>query len=108
WRMPGRIELLFEGLSKSGVGVRNGDSKKKRRGFVFLTDGGHIDNLGIYELLRRRCRLIISIDAEADPDFTGGSLVQVERFARIQFNALIAMNLAPVWCEGGAVTAWDG
>jgi hypothetical protein len=24
---------------------------------VYLTDGGHIENLGIYELLRRRCRL---------------------------------------------------
>ena len=27
-----------------------------RSGFVFF-DGGHIDNLGAYELLRRRCRL---------------------------------------------------
>jgi hypothetical protein len=32
---------------------------------VYLTDGGHIENLGIYELLRRRCRLIIAVDAEA-------------------------------------------
>src|SRR6266511_4901786 len=53
---------------------------------IYLTDGGHIDNLGIYELLRRRCRLIIAIDGEADPDFDSGSLVQVERFARIDMN----------------------
>jgi hypothetical protein len=33
---------------------------------VLLTDGGHIENLGIYELLRRRCRLIVAVDAEAD------------------------------------------
>ena len=33
---------------------------------VYLTDGGHIENLGIYELLRRRCRVIIAVDAEAD------------------------------------------
>jgi hypothetical protein len=104
WRIPGPIHLLFEAFSKSGVGVRNGDSKKKRRGFVFLTDGGHIDNLGIYELLRRRCRLIISIDAEADPNFTGGSLVQVERFARIDFNAMIRMNWLPIGARSRAVT----
>ncbi len=34
-----------------------------------ISDGGHIENLGVYELLRRKCRLIISVDAGADPDF---------------------------------------
>ncbi len=32
-----------------------------------ISDGGHIENLGVYELLRRRCRLILSVDAGADP-----------------------------------------
>ncbi|MEM6963306.1 MAG: hypothetical protein AAF573_00985 [Bacteroidota bacterium] len=35
-----------------------------------ISDGGHIENLGIYELLRRRCKLILAVDAEADPKFT--------------------------------------
>lgn len=95
WRIPGPLHLLFEAFSKSGLAVRDGD-KGKKSGFVFLTDGGHIDNLGIYELLRRRCRLIISIDAEADPNFNGASLVQVERFARIDLNVIIRMNWAPI------------
>jgi hypothetical protein len=34
--------------------------------FVYLSDGGHFENLGIYELVRRRCRLIVVIDASAD------------------------------------------
>lgn len=34
-----------------------------------ISDGGHIENLGVYELLRRKCRLIISVDAGADPNF---------------------------------------
>jgi hypothetical protein len=46
--------------------------------------------------LRRRCRLIIAVDAEADPDFSGASLVQVERFARIDLNVIIRMNWAPI------------
>ena len=35
--------------------------------WVNLTDGGHFDNLGIYELVRRRCRLIVVTDAGCDP-----------------------------------------
>lgn len=41
-----------------------------REPFVYLSDGGHFDNLGIYEMVRRRCRTIIVSDASADPDCT--------------------------------------
>ncbi|WP_159627682.1 patatin-like phospholipase family protein [Massilia puerhi] len=34
--------------------------------YVHLTDGGHFDNLGIYELVRRRCRLVIAVDVGSD------------------------------------------
>lgn len=37
--------------------------------FVYLSDGGHFDNLGIYELVRRRCKLIVASDAGADPEY---------------------------------------
>jgi hypothetical protein len=30
--------------------------------FVYLSDGGHFDNLGIYELVKRRCRFIVASD----------------------------------------------
>jgi hypothetical protein len=95
-RIPGPLYLLFEAFSKSGTAVTQADDKKKNGGFVFLTDGGHIDNLGIYELFRRRCRLIIAIDAEADPDLDASSLVQVTRFARIDMNVIIRMNWKPI------------
>lgn len=32
-----------------------------------ISDGGHIENLAVYELLRRKCRLIMAVDAGADP-----------------------------------------
>jgi predicted acylesterase/phospholipase RssA len=35
--------------------------------YVYLSDGGHFENLGVYELVRRRCRYIIVGDASADP-----------------------------------------
>jgi hypothetical protein len=57
WRIPRPLHLLYEAFSKTGVSVGQLGAKaiRKQRGFVFLTDGGHIDNLGVYELLRRRC-----------------------------------------------------
>lgn len=33
---------------------------------INISDGGHIENLGVYELLRRGCRLVISVDAGED------------------------------------------
>jgi hypothetical protein len=35
--------------------------------WVYLSDGGHFDNLGLYEMVRRRCRVIVVSDAGCDP-----------------------------------------
>jgi hypothetical protein len=56
---------------------------------VYLTDGGHIENLGIYELLRRRCRLVVVVDAEADPELRFPSLIALQRFARLDLGIRI-------------------
>lgn len=56
---------------------------------VYLTDGGHFDNLGLYELLRRRCKVIIVADAEADPPLNFASLIRLQRYARIDLGVLI-------------------
>jgi hypothetical protein len=36
-----------------------------KRANVYLSDGGHFDDLGIYEMIRRRCRYILVVDAGA-------------------------------------------
>jgi predicted acylesterase/phospholipase RssA len=72
----------------------------ENRDTVYLTDGGHIENLGIYELLRRRCRLIIAVDAEADPKLTFGSFVTLQRHARIDLGVRIDLP----WKELAAVS----
>jgi hypothetical protein len=59
--------------------------------FIYLSDGGHIENLGIYQLLKRGCRLIIAIDAEADPEISCASLLKVERYARIDLGIRIIL-----------------
>jgi hypothetical protein len=58
---------------------------------VYLSDGGHIENLGIYELLKRGCQTIIAVDAEADPDLAFPSLLKLERYARIDLGVRISL-----------------
>lgn len=56
---------------------------------IYLTDGGHIENLGVYELLRRRVRMIVVVDGEADGEMNFGSFVRLQRFARIDLGVSI-------------------
>ncbi|MBI3657191.1 MAG: patatin-like phospholipase family protein [Acidobacteria bacterium] len=37
--------------------------------WVYLSDGGHFENLGLYEMVRRHCKLIVVSDASADPHY---------------------------------------
>jgi hypothetical protein len=61
-----------------------------------LSDGGHIENMGIYELLRRRCKFIICVDGEADPGFTFPGLMTLVRHARIDFGVEIDAQLQDI------------
>jgi hypothetical protein len=63
---------------------------------VYLTDGGHIENLGVYELLRRRCAVIIVVDAECDPTFGFASFIKLERYARIDLGVRIDLPWAAI------------
>jgi len=54
-----------------------------------LSDGGHIENLGVYELLRRRCKFITCVDGEADPDFHFAGLLTLVRHAQIDYGIRI-------------------
>jgi hypothetical protein len=61
--------------------------------FVQASDGGHIENLGIYELLRRRCRFIVAVDGEQDEMMTFHGLTNLQRLAYIDFGITIEVNL---------------
>ncbi len=55
----------------------------------YLSDGGHFENMGGYELLRRRLEKIVIIDGEADPQRTFEGLGNLVRKARLDFGAEI-------------------
>ncbi len=61
----------------------------ERGKIVYVTDGGHIENLGIYELLRRRCKFIVVVDGEADPTMDFPSFIDLQRYARIDLGIRI-------------------
>ncbi len=56
---------------------------------VYLSDGGHFENLGVYEMLRRRCRYIVVVDAGEDSKAWFEDLGNAIRKARIDFNVEI-------------------
>jgi hypothetical protein len=62
--------------------------------YVYLTDGGHFDNMGLYELVRRRCYYIVICDAEEDGDYSYEGIGAAIRKCRIDFGAAIDLDLS--------------
>ena len=62
--------------------------------YVCLSDGGHFDNLGLYELVRRRCRYVIVCDGEEDGDRRFEGLATAIRHCRVDFGVEIDIDLS--------------
>ena len=61
--------------------------------YVYLIDGGLFDNMGLYELVRRRCYRIVICDAEADSAYTFEGIGAAIRKCRVDFGAAIGSGL---------------
>jgi hypothetical protein len=55
----------------------------------YLSDGGHFENTGCYELIRRRVPFIIACDCGADPKYQFEDVATLVRKARIDFGTKI-------------------
>ncbi len=73
---PGLCSLLCVGYDEN-------------RRHLELTDGGHFENLGLYELVRRRVGTIIVSDAGVDKDFKFGDLANAIEKVRTDFGVSI-------------------
>lgn len=62
--------------------------------YVYLSDGGHYENLGLWEMVARRCRFIIVSDAGCDPDYTFADLSNAIR--RIRLDLGIPIEFPPL------------
>lgn len=56
----------------------------------FLSDGGHFESSGLYELVRRRVKLMIGVDASQDASYHHKSTALLVRRARQDFGAEFA------------------
>ena len=72
--------------------------------YVNLSDGGHIENLGLYELLRRRCKFIIAVDGECDRGRTCGALIKAQRKAAIDMGVKIDIDLRDLEIDANSLS----
>lgn len=86
WASPGPGLGLTYLLSEL---VAQSDQSKS---FVYLSDGGHFENLAVYELLRRRCKLIVACDADCDDGYQFQNLLDLIEKARTDLGAEIVVN----------------
>ncbi|NVK40270.1 MAG: patatin-like phospholipase family protein [Oceanospirillaceae bacterium] len=61
----------------------------ERNLMIELSDGGHFDNTGLYELVRRRTPVIILSDGSADPDATFDDFGNAVERIRVDFGVSI-------------------
>jgi hypothetical protein len=65
---------------------------------IYLSDGGHFENLGLYEMVRRRCRYIVVSDAGADPGCIFDDLGNAVRKVKIDLN--VDIRFGPMCISG--------
>ena len=59
---------------------------------VYATDGGHWENLGLVELVRRRCTTIIIIDTSGDLPGTYTTFKQARKLAELECGAKLDLD----------------
>ena len=64
----------------------------EHRRLLQISDGGHFENTGVYELVRRRVKLIVCCDAAADPGFDFKDLQVLMRRIGTDFGARIEFD----------------
>jgi hypothetical protein len=64
--------------------------------WVYLSDGGHIENLAAIELLRRKCKFIILGDAEEDRKFAFNGLGKLIRHSKIELDVDIDISVEQI------------
>ncbi|HKR59423.1 MAG TPA: patatin-like phospholipase family protein [Pyrinomonadaceae bacterium] len=70
-----------------------------RSKYVHLTDGGHFENLALYEMVLRRCSLIVVSDGAADSKYSFNDLANAVRKIRIDLGVPIEFPDVPIYAD---------
>jgi hypothetical protein len=68
----------------------------EKQNFLNLSDGAHIENLGAYELMRRRCKFIVCVDGGQEGDMHCIDLLRLERLVSIDLGIRLHYDLTDV------------
>jgi len=90
WRHGGPA-IGFYWLLRELMGSTSDDSE-----YVYLSDGGHFENLAIYELVRRGCKVIVAGDASCDLGFGLADLHNAIERCRTDFGVEIELDPSPL------------
>ncbi|MDQ6651016.1 MAG: hypothetical protein M3Z02_12995 [Actinomycetota bacterium] len=82
WQQPGPGLLLLELIGRTHLTQK----------WWYVTDGGHYDNLGLVEALRRRPGMIYAFDASGDPVGRWSSIGQAIALAREDLGVEVRVN----------------
>lgn len=83
WRDSGP-HSAFNSIIREALGRTDESSP-----YVYLSDGGHFENLALYEMVRRRCRYIVVLDGGCDAKYTYEDLGNALRKIRIDMKVPI-------------------
>lgn len=64
----------------------------EKRDYIELSDGGHFDNTGLYELFRRRVAVIVLSDASCDPEYALDDLGRALALASAEFGIEVVFD----------------
>ena len=70
--------------------------------FLAISDGGHFENLAAYELIKRRCRVVIISDSECDPKLQFEGLANLIRLSDVDLDATIDIDVRAIQPEEGS------
>ena len=119
WWLPGLIErvvklraerpwqksgptLAIQPLISEALGLTN-----QNKPWINLSDGGHFENLGLYEMVLRRCHYIVLSDAGCDPDHNFDDLgmairkIRIDMGIPIEFIGGVKIQSRRQWKEAG-------
>jgi hypothetical protein len=83
WRKDGPSSAVAS-LVKEAFGLTDDTSA-----YVYLSDGGHFENLGLYDMVMRGCKRIVVLDSGCDPNYIYEDLGNALRKIRIDMGVPI-------------------
>jgi predicted acylesterase/phospholipase RssA len=79
----------------------------QNKGYVYLSDGGHFENLAVYELIKRHCQVIVACDAGCDDSYAFDDLLSLIEKARTDFGARIEIDFSKIRPKDGRESEYN-